>query len=389
MPNQTTTARETTAAKPHAKLRLRMPSPTRVKPSDLSHLCIQLSAALGAGVSLSESVILAVQNTKNTRLHQVLQAVHRNINSGASLSDSLASHPTVFNQIFIGMVRAGERNDALPEILERLATFLAADSNRTRRRRLMFAFPMVTSVVMFAAILVTCVVVSPAFERLFSDMGIMDFPPITLLLFALSHFITSEWSRCLSVLLAIYASFSVIARTARGHQALNILKLSLSGLGALNKKLAMAQFARTGRMLLVSGIPVPEVLNIIADESIINSKASSAISQARALILEGESIADAFNHSKYFPPMVINMLAVGEQYSSLDLSLASIADVYDIEAEKMMALKSTVLEVGLLLLFGLMLLMIVLALTMPMVVVNCGCLTDGPTDSTGGKAGDN
>jgi len=340
----------------------------KVKPTELSIMCRQFSTMIDAGVSMPRALAVLSEQTENTRLRHILVDVRKEVESGNSLSKAFSKYPTVFNNLFIGLVRAGEVGGVLEETMQRLSTFLEKDVELRRKVKSAMTYP---TIVMTAAVLIVVllsVFIVPKFMLLFKDMGIKDFPAITLGLMAFSDFLVHDWYWCVGIYFGYLLSFKAFVKTKFGSYAYDRFKLKVPVFGKLNHKVALARFSRTLGTLLVSGVPILQALETVAG-TVSNLVVSDAIMEARARIREGDRIGDPLIKSKLFPPMVVQMITIGEESGSLDSMLAKIADFYESEVDSALESLSAAIEPVLICFLGIVVFTIVLGIFMPMVAL--------------------
>ncbi|MGO8672352.1 MAG: type II secretion system F family protein [Capsulimonadaceae bacterium] len=359
----------------------------RVKPTELSIMCRQFSTMVDAGVSLVRCLNVLGEQTQNARLRRILSEIQKEVEAGQTLSRSLAKYPGVFNNLFVGLVRAGEVGGVLEETMQRLSTFLEKDVELKRKVKSALTYP--TIVVIFAVAIVVglCTFVVPKFIQLFKDLGVKDFPALTLGLMAFSDFLTKDTGWCFLICFSCWAAGKAFVRTRFGLYAFDRFKLKVPVFGKLTHKVALARFSRTLGTLLVSGVPILQALETVAG-TVSNVVMSDAIMEARARIREGDRIGDPLVKSKLFPPMVIHMISIGEESGALDAMLAKIADFYEDEVDAALASLAAAIEPLLIVFMGCAVLLIVLGMFMPMVALIQNLSGSGDSDSKGGGGDD-
>lgn len=358
----------------------------RIKLTELSIFCRQFSTMIDAGVSLVRCLTVLQEQTQNRRLQRIIQDVTKEVEAGQTLSKCLAKYPSVFNNLFIGLVRAGEVGGVLEEALQRLSTFLEKDVEMRRKVKAAMSYPTVVVVVALAIVIGLCTFIVPIFMKLFVDMGIKDFPALTVGLMTFSDFLVHKTWLCAIIGAVVYVAFKAFHRTKFGLYAVDRFKLKAPVFGPLTHKVALARFSRTLGTLLVSGVPILQALETVAG-TVSNVHISDAIMEARARIREGDRIGDPLIKSKLFPPMVVQMISIGEESGALDSMLAKIADFYEDEVDAALATLAAAIEPILIIFLGVAVLLIVLGMFMPMVAL-IQSLSGGGDDSSGGGGGD-
>ncbi len=340
----------------------------RVKLSDLAIFARQFSTMLDAGVSLVRCLDVLQQQTNNARLRKILVDLSTRVESGESLSRSMARHPKAFSQLIIGLIRAGEVGGVLEESLQRIAHFLEKDVELRRKIRSALTYPVI---VLLAAIGIVIFLVSwlvPQFASLFQDLGIKNMPAPTQFLIDLSAFMTQRWYILIISLIVVIIAYKLFVSTRVGRRVADRVKLRIPVFGPLHHKIVMARFSRTMGTLLTSGVPILQALETVAGV-VGNAVVADAVMESRSRIREGEKIADPLQRSKMFPPMVVHMVSVGEESGSLDHMLNKIADFYENEVETTIASLTAAIEPVMIVILGFIVGFIVISMFLPMIEV--------------------
>ncbi|MGQ9656942.1 MAG: type II secretion system F family protein [Fimbriimonadales bacterium] len=340
----------------------------RVKLTDLAIFSRQFSTMLDAGVSLIRCLDVLQAQTNNARLRKILMDLSARVESGESLSRSMARHPKAFSQLIIGLIRAGEVGGVLEESLQRIAGFLEKDVELRRKIRSALTYPVI---VLLAAIGIVIFLVSwlvPQFADLFKELGIKEMPAPTQFLIDLSALFTQRWYVVVIAVIAILVAYKLFVSTRVGRRVADRVKLRVPVFGPLHHKIVMARFSRTMGTLLASGVPILQAMETVAGV-VGNSVVSDAVIESRARIREGEKIADPLQRSKMFPPMVVHMVSVGEESGSLDHMLNKIADFYENEVEMTIASLTAAIEPVMIVLLGFIVGFIVISMFLPMIEV--------------------
>ena len=358
----------------------------RIKLTELAVMCRQFSTMVDAGVSLVRCLSVLEEQTQNTRLRRILREIQKEVEAGQTLSKAMGKYPTVFNNLFVGLVRAGEVGGVLEETLQRLSTFLEKDVELRRKVKSAMTYPGIVTFAAVAIVVFLCTFIVPKFVQLFKDLGVKDFPALTLGLMAFSNFLIHDTLWVILIAGAVYVAFRAFIKTRFGHYAFDRFKLKAPVFGKLNHKVALARFSRTLGTLLVSGVPILQAMETVAG-TVSNVVMSDAILEARARIREGDRIGDPLIKSRLFPPMVIHMISIGEESGALDAMLAKIADFYEDEVDAALASLAAAIEPMLICFLGVAVLVIVLGMFMPMVALIQN-LTGGGDDEGGGGGGE-
>ena len=343
----------------------------KVKLTELSIFCRQFSTMIDAGVSLVRCLDVLSQQQSNPKLKRIILDVQKEVEAGNTLSKSLAKYPGTFSNLFIGLVRAGEVGGVLEETLQRLSTFLEKDVEMKRKIKSAMTYPTIVMIAALIIVLGLCRFIVPTFLGLFETMlphGRADFPALTLGLVAVSDFLIYKAWAVVLILVASSFAFKAFISTNFGLHAWDKFKLKVPVFGKLNHKVALARFARTLGTLLTSGVPILQALETVAG-TVSNIVISDAIMEARARIREGDRIGDPLIKSKLFPPMVVQMISIGEESGSLDAMLSKIADFYEDEVDAALAALAVAIEPILICFLGTAVLLIVLGMFMPMIVL--------------------
>ena len=339
----------------------------RVSGRDLAVFCRQFATMIDAGVSLVRCLAVLEEQTGSARLRQIIREIQAAVESGETLSRALSRWPRIFNNLFVGLIRAGEVGGVLDETLNRLAIFM--EENERLRRKVKSAMTYPALVMTFATVVVIGLVtfILPQFVQVFRDLGISDtLPAPTRMLVRVSDFLTHKWYMLIAGAILAFVTFSQYTHTRVGKRHWDWVKLKMPIFGKLNHKIAIARFSRTLSTLLVSGVPILQALETVAG-AVDNEIISDAIMAARAAIREGEQIGDPLQRSGMFPPMVVQMVAIGEETGSLDAMLGKIADFYESEVDATLASLTAALEPLMIVSLGFIVGFIVIAMFMPLI----------------------
>ncbi|MGB9720434.1 MAG: type II secretion system F family protein [bacterium] len=304
----------------------------RVSKRALAVFTRQFSTMLGAGLPLLTCLEILSKQTESAGLKKVLGEVRADVEGGLSLADALRRQPKVFDNLFVNMVESGETGGALDTILQRLATYLEKSVALQRKIRGAMIYPAIISVVAVLAIAVLLIFVIPIFAKMYQGVG-RELPAMTQLVMKISDFMKVA---AVPLLVGLILLFTIIRRwhkTESGAKAMDPLFLKLPVFGDLIRKQSIARFSRTLSTLLSSGVPIIDALEITA-KSAGNWVIEDAILKARVSIKGGENIADPLSKTAVFPPMVTQMIAIGEASGGLDEMLSKVADFYDAEVDQ-------------------------------------------------------
>jgi type IV pilus assembly protein PilC len=291
----------------------------------------QFSTMINAGLPLVQALDILAKQSENKALKDVTLAVVFDVESGHTVADALRKHPKAFSDLYVNMVAAGEAGGILDTILMRLATFMEKNDALVRKVKGAMIYPGVISSVAIIAISVLLIFVIPTFEKMFASVG-LALPLPTRVVIAMSKFLTGYWWAVLGAGFLTVWWFKRYYASNAGKLVIDRLMLKAPVLGDVLRKSSVSRFTRTLGTLIGSGVSILEGLEITA-KTAGNRVISDAIMESRASIAGGETIAAPLQKSQVFPPMVISMIAVGEQTGGLDEMLSKIADFYDEEVD--------------------------------------------------------
>jgi general secretion pathway protein F len=317
-----------------------------------------------------DSLSLLVEQEENVSLRGALSAVRDSVREGASLADALKENPKVFSPLFINMVSAGEVSGTLEITLDRLADFLDEQVRFRGRIAAALAYPAFMTIIGLGMLLFIFSFVMPRIIGMFQDMK-QQLPFITLLLLGVVRFLSSFWWVILLALAGGAYYFRRYARTPAGKENIDARLLRLPVFGSLIRMIAVSRFTRTLGTLLQSGVPTLAALDIVRNV-IGNSVLANAVQKARENVREGEPIADPLRRSGLFPPVVVQMVAVGEKSGELEKMLLKISDSFDRTVETRLTGLMALLEPVIILAMGLIIGFVVIAIMLPMLEMSSG-----------------
>jgi general secretion pathway protein F len=335
----------------------------RLGAAELSAAVRQLATLLSAGLPLVGALSALMEQVDNIVLKRVLADVKDRVTEGVSLAEALRRHPKVFQELFCSMVAAGEASGALEVVLERLAEFMEGRVRLANKVRATLAYPVFMLVVGSGVLFFLLTFVVPMVTGIFEDTG-QVLPVPTIILMAVSAFLARFWWLLLAALAGGAFGLRRYLKTEPGRLLYDRLRLRAPLLGNLTRKLIVARFARTLGTLLQAGIPVLQALDI--SKTVVGNKVFlSAIEAARDTVGEGEDLATPLKRSGAFPPLVIHMVAAGEQSGELERMLLKVADSYESDVEATVGSLTSLLEPVMILTMGLVVGFIVLAILLP------------------------
>jgi type IV pilus assembly protein PilC len=314
----------------------------RVKTKDLVLFTRQFATMINAGLPLVQSLDILATQQPNKRAAEKIRAVLSDVESGSTLADAMRRHRDFFSEIYVNMVAAGEAGGILDVILRRRAEYLEASEKLRRKVKGAMFYPATVMGFSGLAIAVLLIFVIPTFAGFFETAGV-PLPLPTRIVMGLSGFLISWWWAVAAVLAGIGWLFRAYRKTPAGKLTTDRLMLRIPILGQVLRKAAIARFSRTLGTLVQSGVPILDGLEITA-RTAGNRVVEDAVMKSRASIAGGETIAEPLKRSAVFPPMVVQMINVGEQTGGLDDMLSKIADFYDEEVDAAVGALTSIIE---------------------------------------------
>ena len=324
----------------------------------------QFSVMIDAGLPLVQCLEILGSQQENRTFQKILFQVRQDVESGATLADSLRKHPKAFDGLYCNMVAAGESGGILDTILHRLSQYIEKIVKLRSAVRSALVYPVVVIVIAIGVVWIILWKVIPTFATLFEGLG-ASLPLPTRITIIASEFIGRWWWLVFLVIgVGIYA-LNRYHKTHKGRRHIDWLMLKMPVLGMVLKKIAVARFCRTLGTLVSSGVPILESLQITARTSG-NSIVEDAIMATRASVEQGKTIAEPLKDTDVFPPMVVQMVAVGEQTGALEVMLNKIADFYEDEVDEATGNLLALLEPVMIVFLGVVIGGIVISMYLPM-----------------------
>ncbi len=335
----------------------------RVKPADIALFTRQMADLMRAGVPLNRALNTLSTQTTNLTLSETIRDIEKQVSSGATLSEALGRYPKIFSGLYISMVRAGEAGGFLEDVLHRLALFIEKDQELKSRISSAMAYPILLIVIGTFAITFLMVFFIPRFSEIFKKMG-DGLPWPTQIVMGVSYFLRDYWMFAFMGLVALMFAWQRAIATAAGRRLFDRVRLRIPGFGDIVRKNAVSRFARTLGTLLKSGVAILGALDI-SKAAMANVVLMEDIDEASAGVKQGKGLAEILRQSRYFPPMVIDMIAVGEEGGNLDEVLVNVADSYDVQVERAVRVFVALFEPALLLVMATLVGFIVIAMLLP------------------------
>ena len=340
-----------------------------VKRKQLVNFTRQLSTLQDAGLPILRSLQILEQQQKPGLLKAIIGGVADDVESGSSLSESMANYPRAFDKLYVNMINAGEAGGVLDIILARLADFMEKAQRLKKKVIGAMVYPVV--VITIAALIVAGIMifVIPQFEAIFADFNVA-LPPITVALLTAARWMAFEygWAWLLFSPIAIILFWKLLRISRGGRYATDLIKIKIPIIGAIIRKSTVARFTRTLGTLISAGVPILDAINI-TKETCGNEVFERALTKVHDAIREGESMADPLRATRIVDAIVVNMVDVGEETGDLDKMLIKIADNYDNDVDVLVSSLVSILEPVMVVILGVIVGFIVVALFMPMIAL--------------------
>ena len=334
-----------------------------VNSKDLVIFSRQLATLVSAGVPIVQGLNILTDQIQSPIFKRIIEAIRSDIESGIAIADAMKKHPKAFSELYVSMIRAGETGGVLDSILERLSAYLEAAEELRGKVKGAMVYPIVVSGVAGVVTLFLLVFVIPTFKSVFASFG-SELPFATLILLGISDFLRHNFLYILLIPVGAYIAGKKWYATDQGVTFVDKRLIGLPVIGDLLKKVAVAKFTRTLGTLIKSGVPILQALDTVA-KTAGNKVVEGAILKARESIREGEKIADPLKLSGVFPPMVIQMISVGEETGNLEIMLTKIADFYDQEVDTAVKAMTSLIEPVIICVMGLVIGSIVICMFLP------------------------
>jgi type IV pilus assembly protein PilC len=336
----------------------------RVKLKDVAVFSRQFSTMINSGLSMLRSLYILAEQTESKPLAEIVSQVRIDVERGSSLSAALAKHPKAFNRLFVAMVRAGEAGGVLDSVLARLATTIEKQVELNRKVKSAMTYPAVVSVLVLVMVSAMLLFVIPMFQNIYGQLG-GTLPAPTLILIKISAFVRQFWWVVVLGGIASVWGFRRWINSEEGRKQWDTIKLRMPIFGGLTRKTALARFGRTLSALVRAGVPILEALDIVC-ETAGNWVVAEAVRDTAQSVKHGEPLSRKLEDHPVFPPMVVQMMNVGEETGALDEMLDKIADFYDQEVEATVNAMTSLIEPLLIVVMGVCIGGMIIALYLPM-----------------------
>ncbi|MGZ5296684.1 MAG: type II secretion system F family protein [Actinomycetota bacterium] len=338
--------------------------PAKIKLKEVAIFSRQFATMVNSGLPILRALSILSDQVSNKELAKTLVAVRNDVEQGASLSAAMAKFPKAFNDLYIAMVKSGETGGMLDDVLLRLADVLEREVHLRQKIKSAMTYPVAVVALVFLIMSAMLLFVVPQFKSIYTQLG-GTLPLPTRVLLMMSDGVKKYWYLVIVFTVVFVFLFKRYKKTDSGRANLDAIKLKIPIFGTLFHKTALSRFSSTAGMLLRSGVPILQALDIVAD-TVNNKVMSKAVIDVQASVREGESIAKPLAKHAVFPPMVVQMLAVGEETGQVDTMLDKVAKFYDQEVEASVDALTSLIEPLLIAIIGGCVGAAVIALYMPM-----------------------
>ena len=323
----------------------------------------QMHALTKAGIPLIRTMRGLADTTRSPELGEVLDDVTTRLEGGATMATAMQAHPKVFSDLFIAMIHVGENTGQLDDAFKRLSDILELERDTKRRLSQALRYPTFVLIALFAALMVVNFLVIPKFASVFSKLG-ADLPFLTQVLVGTSNFLLAYWYFLLAAIVAGVIALRQWRKTDEGQLIWDRYKLKMPIIGPLLELITLSRFARNFASMLAAGMPVTNALTVVADATD-NAWISKHIKDMRASIERGESLLRTARHSDMFTPLILQMIAVGEETGSVDDMLVNVADFYDEDVDYGLKRLAESIEPILIVSMGVLVLILALGVFLP------------------------
>ena len=343
---------------------LKLPTSNRIRKIDISRFTRQFATMIGAGLPMVQCLDILAQQMESLAFRKIIAEVRDSVSSGSTLAEALGKHKKVFDELYCNMVEAGEVGGALDTILVRLATYREKADALNRKVKGAMVYPAVIVVVAAGVTFAMLTYIVPVFAKMFAGLG-TELPAPTQMVLKISEFLRNSIWYLILLAIAGVVAFRYWVKTDKGRLAFDKFKLKIPLLGSLIRRTAVARFTRTLGTLISSGVSILDALDTTA-KTAGNRVVHDAIKKSVLSIAEGETITQPLKESGVFPPMVIQMISVGEKTGGLDEMLQKIADFYDEEVDAAVSALTSIIEPVIICFMGVVIGGILIAMYLPM-----------------------
>lgn len=345
------------------QIKFELPFRQKVNQRSIAIFTRQLATMIDAGLPLVQSLEILSSQQENKRFKTIIREIREDVEGGSTFAGALKKHPATFNDLYTNLVVAGEEGGILDNILTRLANYIEKAEALKKKVKSALVYPSTIVGVAVIVVLILMIFVIPVFESMFKSAG-QTLPLPTLIVITMSNLIKKYILILLPAFVLLIYLLRRYHKTENGRAVIDRIILKLPVFGPLFQKISVARFSRTLGTLVSSGVPILDGLTIVSKTSG-NKTIETAILNARASIREGETIAEPLGRSGWFPPMVIQMISVGESTGALDSMLSKIADFYEEEVDVAVVNLTSLLEPFLMVFLGVVIGGVVISMYLP------------------------
>jgi MSHA biogenesis protein MshG len=337
----------------------------KVSNQDLVMFSRQMYSLTKAGIPLTRAISGLLETTNSIVLKEALEKIYSDLNAGTNLATSFARHEHIFASLYISLIHVGENTGRLEESFDQIARYLELEEKTRQRIKSATRYPMFVSFAIIAAVVVINVFVMPQFTQLFSSFDAGQLPLPTRILMASSQFFIDFWPYILGAFIAAIYSFKNYIKTKQGKLWWDEIKLKVPIIGDVIYRALLARFSRTFSMMLRSGVPLMNALNIVA-EVVDNDWVAAHVISMKEGVEKGESIRVVANRTEMFSPLVLQMISVGEETGQLDIMLEQVAEFYEDQVDYDLKKLADYIEPIMIVFIGMIVLLLMLAIYLPM-----------------------
>ena len=345
----------------------------KVTTKDISLATRQLATMIDAGLPIVQCLDILAQQSESKLLCKTVTTVKKDVEGGSTLADALRKHPKIFDDLYVNMVEAGEAGGILNTILNRIALFIEKANRLKKKVKGAMIYPCAIVCVAVIVVAVLMIFVIPVFAELYGGMG-KALPLPTQICIDISNWFVAYWYILVAAVVGIFMSLSFYYKTPSGRMNIDSLMLRMPIIGDLLRKVAVARFSQNMSLLLSSGVPILDGL-AITGKTAGNKVVEKAILDSRISISQGKTVAEPLRDSKIFPPLVCQMVAVGESTGGLDTMLKKVAELYEEEVDDAVANLTAMMEPMIMVVLGVVLGGLVIAMYLP--IFQMGSLVGG------------
>ena len=335
----------------------------KVKPKEVSLFTRQFATMIDAGLPIVQCLDILTEQSESKLLRKTIHGIRLDVEGGSTLADAMAKHPKIFDDLYVNMVQAGEAGGVLNTILNRVALFIEKANKLKRKVKGAMIYPTAILAVAVIVVAILLIFVIPVFAELYGSMG-KALPAPTQITINISNWFVGNWYFMFGGLIGIVIAIRAYYQTEQGRMNIDRIMLHLPVVGDLLRKVAVARFSQNMAILLSSGVPILDGLAITA-KTAGNRVVEKAIMDSRVSISQGKTVAEPLRESKIFPPMVCQMVAVGENTGGLDGMLRKVAELYEEEVDDGVANLTALMEPLIMVVLGVILGGLVISMYLP------------------------